>query len=261
MRSEWETLRCEPHGAVALLTLHRPEALNTMNLAMREELYECLTELRGDRSIRAVVITGAGDAFSAGGDMNDFVDRSPEQMHQLMTERSHRWFRALWELPLPTVAALNGVAAGGGANLVLACDLVLASESGRLGETFMKVGLMPDLAGLFMLPRTIGLHQAKALALTAELIEAQRLKELGIAYAVVPPEALLDEALALGRRLAELPSQAYAATKRLLNGSFEMTIEQVLQQELYAQSFLFSTDDHSKLRDEFLNGRARPRPD
>ncbi len=261
MRSDWETLRCRPHGAVAVLTLHRPEALNTMNLRMREELYECVTEIRDDRSIRAVVITGAGEAFSAGGDMNDFVGRSPEQMHELMRERSHRWFRALWELPLPTVAALNGVAAGGGANLVLACDLVLASERARLGETFMRVGLMPDLAGLFMLPRTIGLHQAKALCLTAEVIDAPRLKELGIAYAVVPADALLDEAVALGTRLAELPASAYAATKQLLNGSFEMTIDQVLTQELYAQSFLFSTDDHHDLRDAFLGGRTRPRGD
>lgn len=258
MRADWATLRCEAHGAVAVLTLHRPEQLNTMDLAMRDELYACVTELRGDRSIGALVVTGAGEAFSAGGDMNDFVDRSPEQMHELMSERSHRWFRALWELPLPTVAALNGVAAGGGANLVLACDLVLASERARLGETFMKVGLMPDLAGLFMLPRTIGLHQAKALALTAELIDAQRLKELGIASAVVPAEALLDEAVALARRLAELPSRAYSATKRLLNGSFEMTIEQLLAQELYAQSFLFSTDEHRDLRDAFL-GRGEPR--
>jgi 2-(1,2-epoxy-1,2-dihydrophenyl)acetyl-CoA isomerase len=257
MRSEWETLRCEARDAVAVLTLHRPEALNTMNLAMREELYECVDELRAEPSVRAVVITGAGEAFSAGGDMNDFVGRSPEQMHGLMSERSHRWFRALWELPLPTIAALNGVAAGGGANLVLACDVVLASERARLGETFVKVGLMPDLAGLFMLPRTIGLHQAKALALTAELIDAQRLKELGIARAVVPAGELIDEAVALARRLAELPAQAYAATKRLLNGSFEMTIEQVLQQELYAQSFLFSTDDHRELRDAFLGGRDR----
>ena len=261
MRSDWATLRCEPHGSVAVLTLDRPEVLNTMNLTMREELYECVTEIRADRSIRAVVITGAGEAFSAGGDMNDFVGRSPEQMHQLMRERSHRWFRAVWELPLPTVAALNGVAAGGGANLVLACDLVLASDRARLGETFMRVGLMPDLAGLFMLPRTIGLHQAKALCLTAELIDAQRLKELGIAYAVVPAAALLDEAVALGGRLAELPAQAYAATKRLLNGSFEMTIDQVLAQELYAQSFLFATDDHRNLRDAFLDGRARPTVD
>jgi 2-(1,2-epoxy-1,2-dihydrophenyl)acetyl-CoA isomerase len=260
MRAEWKTLRCEAHGAVAVLTLDRPKQLNTMDLAMRDELYACVTELRGDRSIRALVVTGAGEAFSAGGDMNDFVDRSPEQMHELMSERSHRWFRALWELPLPTVAALNGVAAGGGANLVLACDLVLASERARLGETFMKVGLMPDLAGLFMLPRTIGLHQAKALALTAELIDAQRLSELGIAYAVVDADALLDEAVALARRLSELPARAYAATKRLLNGSFEMTIEQLLAQELYAQSFLFSTAEHRELRDAFL-GPAEPGAD
>lgn len=258
MRAEWETLRCERRGPVALLTLNRPESLNTMDLAMRSELFECLIGIREDPDVRAVTVTGAGEAFSAGGDMNDFVGRTPEQMHALMRERSHRWFRALWELPLPTVAALNGVAAGGGANLALACDFVIASEHARLGETFLKVGLMPDLAGLFMLPRTIGLHQAKALCFTTDLIDAARLRELGIAHAVTAPEALLDESLALAHRLAALPPHGYAATKALLNRSFEMTMDQALQQELYAQSFLFSTGDHEQLRDRFLDGRTPP---
>ncbi len=261
MRTDWETLTCELRGPVAVLTLNRPAALNTMDVKMREELYACVTEIRGEPAARAVVITGAGEAFSAGGDMNDFVGRSPEEMHILMREISHRWFRALWELPLPTIAALNGVAAGGGANLVLACDFVLASERAQFGETFLKVGLMPDLAGLFMLPRTIGLHQAKALCLTTDLIDGARLKELGIAHAVTAPDELIPESLALAQRLAEVPAQGYAATKMLLNRSFEMTVDGVLQQELYAQSFLFSTDDHRDRRDAFLTRRDRPAAD
>lgn len=256
MRTDWDSLHCELRGRVALLTLDRPEAMNTMDLAMRTELDECLTEIRSCPAARALVVTGRGEVFSAGGDMNDFVGRTPEEMHVLIRERSHRWFRALWELPLPTVAALNGVAAGGGANLVLACDFVVASERARLGETFLKIGLMPDLAGLFMLPRTVGLHQAKALCLTADLVGAERLKELGVAYAVTTPESLMDESLALAEQLAAVPAHGYAATKALLNRSFEMTMDQVLQQELYAQSFLFATDDHRDLRDAFLNRSA-----
>jgi 2-(1,2-epoxy-1,2-dihydrophenyl)acetyl-CoA isomerase len=258
MRADWESLHLELRGSVAVLTLDRPEAMNTMDLVMRTELFECLTEIREEARARALVITGRGAAFSAGGDMNDFVGRSAEEMFVLIRERSHRWFRALWELPLPTIAAVNGVAAGGGANLVLACDFVVASERARLGETFLKVGLMPDLAGLFMLPRTIGLHQAKALCLTTDLIDAERLKQLGVAHAVTAPEALTDESLALAERLAAVPAQGYAATKALLNRSFEMSMDQVLQQELYAQSFLFSTDEHRDLRDAFLNGRDEP---
>jgi 2-(1,2-epoxy-1,2-dihydrophenyl)acetyl-CoA isomerase len=246
-------LLCELREAVAVVTLNRPERLNTMNLRMREEIWGCLTSIREAGQARAVIVTGAGEAFCAGGDMNDFVSRSPEEMHLLMRERSHRWFRALWDLPIPTIAALNGVAAGGGANLVLACDFVVASERATIGETFLKVGLMPDLGGLFLLPRTIGLHRAKALCLTGELIDARRAQELGIVHEVTGDAELMPCALSLGRRLAASPAPAYAATKALLNRSFELSMDEVLQQELFAQSFLFSTGEHRARLASFLS--------
>jgi 2-(1,2-epoxy-1,2-dihydrophenyl)acetyl-CoA isomerase len=252
----FETLALERDGAVGLLTLNRPGRLNTMNLAMRGELFDCLQHVRADAAIRALVITGAGDAFSAGGDVNDFVARGPEEMHLLMREKSHRWFRALWELPIPTVAAVNGVAAGGGSSVLLACDFVIASERAQIGQTFVRVGLMPDLGGLFMLPRTLGLHRAKALALTGELISAQRAQELGLVHQVTTDDALLTSAVELANRLAAGSPAAYAATKAILNRSFETSMDQVLNTELYAQSFLFSTDDHRERLAEFLNQPA-----
>jgi 2-(1,2-epoxy-1,2-dihydrophenyl)acetyl-CoA isomerase len=254
MTDTYETLLLERDGGTAVLTLNRPERLNTMSLAMREELYESISALRADPTVRAVIVTGAGGTFCAGGDMNDFVDRSPQQMHTLMRERSHRWFRALWELPLPTIAALNGVAAGGGANLLLACDFVLASTTASIGETFLKVGLIPDLAGLSLLPRSVGLHRAKAMCLTGDLIDAEQARELGIVHEVVAPEALMDRAHALAGRLAAASAPAYATTKALLNRSFEMSLDGMLQQELFAQSFLFSTDEHRELLKSFLQG-------
>ena len=260
MPGSWETLLCELRDDIAVVTLNRPERLNTMNLRMREEIWECLTSIREEGDARAVILTGAGAAFCAGGDMNDFVGRSPEEMHLLMRERSHRWFRALWELPLPTIAALNGVAAGGGANLLLACDFVLASERAKIGETFIKVGLMPDLGGLFLLPRTVGLHQAKALCLTGELIDARRAHELGIVHELTSQEELIPRSLILGRQLAAAPAQAYAATKALLNRSFELSIDELLAQELFAQSFLFSTDEHQARLESFLSRDGAPPP-
>lgn len=248
----WETLSCELEGGVATLTLNRPDRLNVMDVRMRDELGSCLRQLEADADVAVVVITGAGDAFCAGGDVNDFVGRSAQEMHELMRERSHQWFGTLWRLPKPTIAAVNGVAAGGGVNLAIACDFIVASERALFGETFAKVGLLPDLGGLFTLPRTVGLHRAKALCMTGELIDAARAQELGLVYAVVPPAELLSAAGDLAARLAAGPRDVLAATKSLLNRSFELSMESMLQFELYAQSFFFGTPEHRALLSTFL---------
>ena len=250
--SGYETLLLEVRDGIGTVTLNRPERLNVMNVPMREELERVFRAVREDPEVRAVVLTGAGEAFCAGGDMNDFTQRGAQEMHVLIRELSHRWFQAAWQLPKPLVAAVNGVAAGGGVNLVLACDFVLASERGRFGETFMRVGLMPDLGGAFLLPRSVGLHRAKALCLTADVIDAERAHQLGIVHEVVPHDGLAEAARALAARLAAGPTHAYAATKAVLNRSFELSMEELLQLELYAQSFLFSTTEHAELRDGFL---------
>ncbi|HZZ52046.1 MAG TPA: enoyl-CoA hydratase/isomerase family protein [Pseudonocardia sp.] len=256
---DWETLRCERHGRVALLVLNRPDRLNVMNVAMRDELGDCLLSLRADPEIRALVLTGAGEAFSAGGDVNDFVGRSGEQMHQLMRERSHRWFRALWDLPIPTIAAVNGIAAGGGINLALACDVLLASPVARFGQTFAKVGLIPDLGGLHVLPRSIGLHRAKAMCLTTGLIDAETAREFGLVHRVVEADELIGASIAFAANLADGPREAFAATKAALNRSFELSMEETLQMELYMQSFMFTTDDHRTRLDGFLGRKGSAR--
>lgn len=256
MTREWETLICEMSDEVATVTLNRPERLNAMNLTMRRELRLCFEELRSDAGVAVVVVTGAGDAFSSGGDVNDFDGASAEELHELMGEVSHRWFEALWQLPKPTIAAVNGVAAGGGANLALACDIVIASESARFGETFGKIGLIPDLGGLFLLVRAVGLHRAKELCLTGEVIGARQALELGVFNHVYPPDELKDAVAEMARKLAAGPSAAQAITKRVLNRAVEMSMEEVLLMEHLGQSFLFGTDDHIARRTAFLNGET-----
>jgi 2-(1,2-epoxy-1,2-dihydrophenyl)acetyl-CoA isomerase len=240
----WETLRCERHEATALLVLDRPAQLNVMNVRMRDELALCLAQVRESPEIRALVITGAGEAFSAGGDVNDFVARDGGEMHELMRERSHKWFRALWDLPIPTVAAVNGVAAGGAINMALACDILMASPTARFGQTFGKVGLAPDLGGMHLLPRTIGLHAAKAMCFTGALMDAPTAERLGMVHRIVPADRLLPETLAFAQSLTQASRHALAATKAALNRSFELSMDETLHHELYMQSFLFSTDEH-----------------
>jgi 2-(1,2-epoxy-1,2-dihydrophenyl)acetyl-CoA isomerase len=254
----YDTLRLEVEDAVAVVTLDRPDTLNLMTLDMRDELGDCFDHLRSRVDVRAVVVTGAGEAFSAGGDVKDFVGTSPEGMHDLMRRRSHRWFANLWSLPQPTIAAVNGIAAGGGANLVLACDLIVASERARFGETFVRLALVPDLGGAFLLPRVVGLHRAKELAFTGAVLDAEEARAMGLFTRVVPHDRLLDEAGALAAELARRPPHTISAAKALINRSFESSMDEVLQQELYAQSFLFATAAHREALDRFL-GRSGDR--
>lgn len=250
---DWETLELEVADSVATVTLNRPDRLNVMNVTMRDELAECFDFLRAAvDEVRVVVLTGAGDAFCAGGDVNDFDGTPAEELHDLMRQRSHRWFQSLWSLPQPTIAAVNGIAAGGGANLMLATDIAIASTRARFGETFVRVGLMPDLGGLYLLPRLVGLRKAKELALTGMLVPAAELAELGLVNRVVPHERLYEETMALAKDLVSKPRHTLALTKMVLNRATEQSMEAVLLNELLGQSFLFSTRDQRQALDEFL---------
>jgi len=185
----YEALDVQTRDGVCTVTLNRPEKFNAMSLPMRRELGDCFHEIAADTDIKVVVLTGAGDAFSAGGDINDFHGRA-EEMHTLMGRISHRWFRAFLNLPQPVIAAVNGAAAGGGCNLALACDLVYASESAYFAQTFREIGLVPDLGGAFSLPRLVGLARAKEMALLGERIDARKAAEMNLIDGVFSAEQL-----------------------------------------------------------------------
>lgn len=238
----FETLRVDMDDAVCVVALDRASKLNAMNRTMRRELGDCFEAIGHRDEVRSVVLTGSGRAFCAGGDIGDFRTDG-EALHDLMRTLSHRWFRALWTLPQPVVTAVNGVAAGGGASLALAGDLVVASTTASFVQTFMKIGLVPDLGGAFLLPRLVGLSRAKELALLGEAIEAGQARDMGLVNRLVAPEELMPTALDLARRLAEQPRHAVALAKRMLNRSFERSMDETLETEWLTQSFLFSTDD------------------
>lgn len=243
---QFETLLLEKRdNHVALLTLNRPEALNALNNQMRADLLAAFNYLRDDADVRALVLTGAGRAFCAGADVKLMAEAhlGPVQVHDRM-RMLHRWLTALATMEKPTIAAVNGAAAGAGANLALACDLIVAAENARFVQAFVRVGLVPDAGGTFFLPRRVGLAKAKELMFTGEAIDAREAERIGLINRVVPADHLLDEALGWAERLAQGPTRAIGMAKELLNRSYNLSLDEVLALEGYAQAVAYATEDH-----------------
>lgn len=253
-RRELQSITVERNDAVATITLRRPEKKNAADAAMWNELLDEFRRIAGDASIRAVVITGAGGNFCSGADLSA-ADRD-ERPHQLAAMRHiGDVCLALHRLPQPTIAKVRGVAVGAGMNLALGCDLVAASEDARFSEIFARRGLSLDFGGSWLLPRLIGLHRAKELALLAEIIDARRAAELGLVNRVLPDgqlDAWVDDCAA---RLAGGPPVALAMSKRMLNNSFNLTLEEALDDESLSQTVNFGTADTAEAIAAFVEKR------
>ncbi len=215
------------------LTLNRPEVLNSFTLAMSHELRDALNSAPAEPGVRAVLITGAGKGFCAGQDLNDVPPPSEGRLDlgTVVRQTYNPLITAIRQLDMPVVCAVNGVAAGAGANLALACDIIIAGENASFIQSFSKIGLVPDSGGTFFLPRAVGLQMATALMMTGEKITAQRAHELGMVYRVVPGDALHAEAMQLARQLAQMPTKGLAYTKRALNASMGNNLQQQLEIE------------------------------
>lgn len=237
---------------VVTLTLSRPERKNSLDTTLTERLVEEMTALADDSDARVVVITGAGDAFCSGADLKGLdTDR-----HGLARMRwVHRVAQALHDLPQPTIARINGVAAGAGLNLALGCDLTVASTEARFSEIFARRGLSTDFGGAWLLPRLIGLHRAKELALLAEVVPASEAERLGLVNRVVPPDELDSVVDEWASRLAAGPPIALTQTKRMLNRSVESSWDAMLEAEGAAQTVNFSTRDTAEAMSAFFEKR------
>ncbi len=248
-----ETILVDRSDGVVTLTLNRPAKKNAINGRMWDELLETLLAVADNVDDRVLVITGAGGAFCSGADLTDL--NTDDVATLLKMRRISNCALALHRLSKPTIAKVDGVAAGAGCNLALGCDLIVASDAARFSEIFARRGLTIDFGGSFLLPRLIGLHKAKELALLADIISAKEASDLGLVNRVVPAADLDHFVDDWARRLAAGPPLALSMTKALLNNSFSVSMDEALENEAHTQTVNFATADAAEAMSAFVDKR------
>ncbi|MBK8954872.1 MAG: enoyl-CoA hydratase/isomerase family protein [Saprospiraceae bacterium] len=242
-------------AGLAIVTLTRPEVFNSFNREMALALLDVLDKLDLDNSVRCILLTGSGKAFCAGQDLQEVMDPEGPGLEKILNEHYNPIIKKLRTVSKPVVAAVNGVAAGAGANIALACDVVVASENAGFIQAFSKIGLIPDSGGTFFLPRLVGWQRASALMLTGDRIMAQEAQQMGMIYKVFPDENFLEEAVSLAEKLCQMPTTALYQTRRLLNFSFSNNLDQQLEQELELQILCGGSYDYQEGVSAFIEKR------
>lgn len=247
---------------VALITLNRPDRLNAMSSELLEGLAGALTDAGEDDAVRCVALTGAGRAFSAGGDVKDMADdrravtfggETDEEAAGLLAHAAQSTTGAIYALPKPVVALINGVVVGGALGLVLACDARLASERARIGTAFRNVGLSGDFGTTYLLPRLVGWGRARELFMSGDMLDAVGAQEMGLVTGVYEDDKLMSEGLAYCAQLASGPTKAFGRMKANLNYGEQHTITQAMQQEALNQRFSALDQDHHEAATAFAN--------
>jgi len=244
----------ELKDSIAFITLNRTDKLNTFNRDMALQLQKRLDECK-EKEVRSVYITGAGKAFSAGQDLSEVADPAGPGMQRILGEHYNPIVSRIRKLEKPVVAAVNGVAAGAGANIALCCDIVVASKSASFLQAFSKIGLIPDSGGTYTLPRLIGWQKASALAMLGEAISATEAEEMGMIYKVFPDETFAENSKSIASVLATMPTRGLAYTKQLLNMSFTTNFEEQIHDEDIFQQKAAQTADFKEGVNAFLEKR------
>jgi len=254
--ADYETILFERDGPIARITLNRPDRLNSFNAQMHQEIGGVLREGLADS--RVVVLTGAGRGFCAGQDLNDRAVASDDHPVDLGMTVETSWnplIRALTTMPQPVIARVNGVAAGAGANIALACDIVVAARSARFIQSFSAIGLIPDSGGTWVLPRLVGQARALALALTGEPLSAEKAEEWGMIWKCADDNALDTEVDAIAHKLASLPPLGLAAIKKMMRESWAHTLDEELNHQRNAMRRLGFSEDYREGVAAFLEKR------
>lgn len=254
----YETIQFNIDKGIAVLTLNRPDRLNSFTQAMHREVRAALDQVQADKTVRVLLLTGAGRGFCAGQDLNDRAVE-PGGAGVDLGESVEKYYAplvmTLRTLPMPVICAVNGVAAGAGANLALACDIVLAAKSASFIEAFSKLGLIPDTGGTWALPRLIGPARAMGLAMLGERLPAEKAEEWGLIWRCVPNDALMIEAMAMAEHFAAAPTKGLAYTKKAMLASSTNTLEQQLALEASMMRELGYSHDYREGVAAFIDKR------
>ncbi len=245
----------EIKDGVAIITLNRPEKYNSFNQEMTFAFHEKLDECARNETIRAVYITGAGKAFCAGQDLGEIIDPNGPILSDIVTKHYNPSIERIRNLEKPVIAAVNGVAAGAGANIALACDIVLATESASFIQAFSKIGLIPDSAGTFFLPRLIGMQRASALMMLGDKVSAPEAASMGMVFKYYADDVFVEASMKIAQKLSKMPTRGLWLTKKLLNQTYENNLSQQLEQEGIIQTEAGSTYDYEEGVNAFLEKR------
>lgn len=254
----YQTIVLEKTNGVANLTLNRPDRLNSFNVQMHEELQSALDDIATDGETRCVVLTGAGRGFCAGQDLSDravSADQAAPDLGLSVEKFYNPLIRRLTNLKMPIICALNGVAAGAGASIVMACDIVIAAKAASFILSFAKVGLVPDSGSSWHFARAIGLPRAKAMAMLGNKISAEQAEQWGLIYQVVDDEKLTESAAELASHLAKQPTEALANIKELVHTAFDFSLNEQLERERKAMQHLGRSDDYREGVASFMEKR------
>ena len=250
-------------SGIAVIRLNRPEKRNAITDEMRSQLIEHLERIASDKAVRAIVLTGNGKGFCAGGDVSGMAARMDAPAGEVAfngwarQQRVHHAVDLLYSMPKPTIAAVNGAAAGLGADMALSCDFVMASDEASFAWSYVKRGLIPDGGGLYFLPRRVGLPRAKDLVFSGRRVDAKGALELGIVDRLCAPERLVESACAWADELSRGSATALALGKSILNQSFELSAQQVFAQGSQAQAVCYTSWEHREAVHAFLNKANR----
>lgn len=250
-----DTILFEKNNGVGRITLNRSDLLNSFNKDMATAVQDALDDFAGDNEVRCIVLTGAGRAFSAGQDLQEAIASDGPALESIVKDHYNPIILKLRGIEKPIVAAVNGVAAGAGANIALACDIVVATESASFIQAFSKIGLIPDSGGTYTLPRLIGFQKASALMMLGDKVSATEAERMGMIYQVVADDSFEETVEQLGAKLAKMPTKGLGMTKRALNLSASNDLSQQLDQEEELQKKAGNTNDYQEGVNAFLEKR------